>query len=199
MNITNAIHNLRSIRNYSNKPIHLETIGEILDTARFSPSSGNLQNWRFIVVRDKTLRHDLAHASLSQEWMTKAPVHIVVCCDKNIVTKFYGSRGNILATQNCAIVSYSIMLKAKELGLGTCFVGMFDPETVSRILKIEGMEPHSIITLGYPEDPKLGYREPCRESLDKFIFFDKFGSKTLDTSLWPVVKFKNKIKSWFKR
>jgi len=200
MNLSNSLLTLRSIRNYTEKKVHLEQIGDILDTARYAPSSGNLQNWKFIIVRDSKKREEICHACLAQYWMALAPIYIVVCCEKDKVKQFYGKRAELFAIQNCAIVSHAIMLKAHELGLGTCWVGMFEPKTVSRILNIpENVEPQVIITLGYPEKSKIDPGKPNRLDLDYLTFFEEFGLSKIDTTLWPIIKYTDKIKSWFKK
>ena len=50
----------RSIRKYKDKKIPLSVVGEILDLARFSPSAGNLQNWKFLVVTDVNKKNSIA-------------------------------------------------------------------------------------------------------------------------------------------
>ena len=64
MNIDDVLEERRSIRDYSNKAVSWKQVSEILNAATYSPSSGNLQNWRFIVVNDKNRREQISIACL---------------------------------------------------------------------------------------------------------------------------------------
>ena len=81
MDLSKAIIERCSVRDYQDKAISIETILEILNIAKNSPSSGNLQNWRFIIVTDESKRNEIAIACLNQVWMAKAPIHIIICND----------------------------------------------------------------------------------------------------------------------
>lgn len=50
MDVIDAIKNRISTRAFLDEPISKEAIYEILDIARYSPSSSNLQPWETIVV-----------------------------------------------------------------------------------------------------------------------------------------------------
>ena len=150
MQLQDAILKRRSIRRYKEKDVPVSLVGDILDVAKHAPSSGNLQNWKFIIVTDLEKREKLAEASLEQYWMIEAPVHIVICNDYQKVKAHYGKMGRMYSIQNCAAVAYGIMLLAAEKGLGSCWIGAFDPDAVQRELEIpDEMDPEIIITLGY--------------------------------------------------
>ena len=56
-------------------------------------------------------------------------------------------------TQNCAAAASHILLKAQELGLGTCWVGAFDDEGVKDLLHLpDYLTPEIILTVGYAEE-----------------------------------------------
>jgi nitroreductase len=67
MSISNAITQRRSIRAYLDRPVDAAMVSEILDTARWSPSGGNLQPWRVIAVAEDARRNvvDIAGHVLS--------------------------------------------------------------------------------------------------------------------------------------
>lgn len=165
----------RSIRKYKDKNIPLSLIGEILDLAQFAPSSGNLQNWKIIVVTELEKRQALADSCLQQSWMIDAPVHIVICNDYNKVKEHYGKLGKMYSIQNCANLALGIVLAACDKGLGSCWVGAFDNEAVQRILDIpEEFDPEIIITLGYNDEIKSPSR---REDLNNFTFINNWNQK----------------------
>ena len=155
MELDDAIQKRVSVKSYIDKDIPNDMIGLILEAGSLAPSAGNLQNWKFIIVKNEKKRADIAEAARNQNWMNQAPVFIIVCNDKKIITDMYGPRGELYSTQDCAIAAQNIMLKAVDLGLSTCWVGSFDNEAVRRILKIpDKVDPEMILTLGYSkEDP----------------------------------------------
>ena len=50
-------------REFTADPLPEETLGKILDNARFAPSGGNRQGWRVVVVRDPATKRALADLS----------------------------------------------------------------------------------------------------------------------------------------
>lgn len=183
MDVLEAIKSRRSVRSYSDKEVKHDAIVRVLSFARYAPSSGNIQNWAFIVVRDSSKREDISKACLNQRWMVQAPVHIVVCNEISLAKRAYGSRGESLyGIQNCAALAQNLMLAAYSLGLSTCWVGSFDPETISRLLKIpSGFTPQIIITLGYKSDKTTSVAG--RHDLANMVFFNGWGSKVLGSEL----------------
>ncbi len=63
MNVTEAIKNRSSTRAYLDKPVPKETITEIFDTARWSPSGTNTQPWKVMIAQGET-RKMLSNAFL---------------------------------------------------------------------------------------------------------------------------------------
>lgn len=195
MNLDNVIENRKSIRKYSSKKVDIKLIGQLLETATKAPSAGNIQNWKFIIVSEKETKNKLTKACLNQNWMKTAPVFIIVCSDTQIVKKFYPKRAELYAPQNCAIACTYILLKATDLGLGTCWVGAFAPQAVQKILHLpDPIVPEAIITIGYPQKDVL--RKTPRTAYKKLTWFEKFGrtQQQLDFSLYPLDKHLKKLK-----
>ncbi len=193
MDVEEAVINRRSVRNYLvDKSISHETIARILDVARFAPSSGNLQNWKVVIVSDPGKKEGLATAALKQKWITAAPVLLVVCNNLADVKRLYKDRGEFLySIQNVAIFVQNILLVARSFGLGTCWVGAFDPEAVKMALRIpEGVEPEAIIALGYPAEE---LEAPLRKSVDEFSFFEDWGNTEAGFGVFPLEKHKGKV------
>ncbi len=67
MDLFEAIKNRRSIRDFSDLPVEWSKIVQILEAGSLAPSSGNVQNWRFIIITDKNLRDKITEACLEQE------------------------------------------------------------------------------------------------------------------------------------
>ncbi len=184
MELDESIRKRVSVKSYLDKDVPNDILGLILEAGSLAPSAGNLQNWKFIVIRDQEKKQEISAAARSQNWMNQAPVFVVVCNDKKQIMSMYGKRGELYSTQDCSIAAQNIMLKAVDLGLATCWVGSFDEEAIQRVLKIpEDVVPELILTIGYPaEEPKNLDREP----LKGITFFNEWGNAVDEKSLFPL-------------
>ncbi|MCW1301070.1 MAG: nitroreductase family protein [Candidatus Nanoarchaeia archaeon] len=175
MDVFECIFRRRSVRSFLNRAVEDEKISKILEAAIHAPSSGDLQNWLFILVRDRKKKLQLAEAALGQMWMTTADVIIAVCSKTSRVTMRYGERGRLYAIQNCAAAIENMLLAATALGLGSCWVGAFDETAVKHILNIPPeIEVHALIPIGYPAEKTI---KPRRLPLEEVVFFEEFGKK----------------------
>lgn len=179
MEVIDCIRTRRSIRKYLESSVEMDKIGVILDAGRSAPSSGNLQNWKFIFVTEKSARQGLASACLQQYWMETAPVHIVVVGEPQRAQQFYGIRGERLYTiQNCSAAIQNMLLAAHAQGLGACWVGAFDEEMIKRTLGIpEYVRPQGVLTIGYPDER---VPTPLKFKITDITFFNKWSSKIKD-------------------
>ncbi|MFH1211082.1 MAG: nitroreductase family protein [archaeon] len=182
MNVEEAVRQRRSSRGYKEKDVRHEDLVKVLNAGRHAPSSGNIQNWIFLVIKNEGTRREIAKACLNQIWMVQAPVHIVICNDLVTAKRSYGERGERLyGIQNCAAAAENMILEAESLGLGTCWVGSFDNEAVKRILNIPGgVNPEIILTLGHPEGKTS---MAGRHDLSFMVYFEQWGHRQLPKGL----------------
>lgn len=171
MEVLEAIKKRRSIRVFEpTKKITDEQVEKLLEAARWAPSAGNLQSRFFYVVTNQKTKEMLAKAAQNQDFVTQAPLAIVVCADLEASESRYGKRGRKLyAIQDAAIAAQNIWLAATDLGLGACWVGAFDEKEVARILNIpQNLQPLAILPVGYPaESPEPPWRKPMKEISQK--------------------------------
>ena len=168
MKIIDAIKARKSVRKYLEKPIEEEKLLSVLEAGRLAPSASNRQEWRFIIVRDKTTRKKVAEAANIQTFVGKAPAIIVACAE---------TTGHIMMCgQQCypidvAIALDHITLAAVELGLGTCWIGAFDEERVKEILNIpDELRFVGLMPIGYPVDSST--IEKTRFSLNRIVRYE---------------------------
>ncbi len=141
MDVKEAIRGRRSIRKYRGKQISPDVMEDLLDSMRLSPSSSNEQRWSIVIVTDAELRKELVAASGNQKFVGECSAYLVGVID----------RGDDFRTIDLTIALDHLTLRAVELGLGTCWIGDFDPEKVSKILGIPNDKVVPIcMTLGYP-------------------------------------------------
>ncbi len=176
LDLFEAIKNRRSIRAYRPDTIPEEDLKKILEAATLAPSAGNLQPWEFIIIRNSDRRRRIAKAAYGQTFIAEAPVVIVVCANLDRTAWRYGRRGETLyCIQDTAAAIMNMMLAAYALGYGTCWVGAFDEEKVSRIIEApDRVRPVAIIPLGVPaESPRM----PSRLPLSEVVHLEKYGAK----------------------
>ncbi len=182
MDAFECIQTRRSVRNYSTRKIEFEKLTMILEAGAKAPSSGNLQDYRFIIINDKNKIKALAEHCNEQYWIATAPIVILICADTEKTETYYGLRGQRLySTQNSAVAAQNILLAAHALDLGACWIGAFNEEYLSDEFNIpDKIRPQALITLGYRE----GELEPKTEGdLDTMVFFNSYGSKIKNMNL----------------
>ncbi len=196
MNIDEMMHSRHSIREYQKKEVDNAIIGQILESVKHAPSSGNIQNWRIGIIKDKEKKEKIAKSCLDQLWMSQAPVFLVICYDERNIKVLYPKNHEEFSIQNTAIMSSYIMLKATSLNLGACWIGIPKKEEIRSILKLpDYIIPSVILTLGYPTGE---YKKTTRNKVREMIFFEEFGKKQIDVSLFPLSKHIHKLKDRIK-
>ena len=163
----------RSIRRYRPDPVPDEMVEQLLEAGRWAPSATNRQPWTFIVVRDEAIRQQIAeHAAfyfIRWAHVAEAPLLIVLGGDtgKRIYRQFLH--------EDIGLAGGQIMLQAKALGLGTCWLGGVDRKAIAATLKLpEHLEVVGLLTVGFPaEDPPPTSRKP----LSEIAHYDVYGNQ----------------------
>ena len=151
MEFSEVLAKRRSVRHFNTKlDVSEEDIRALIEAAVVAPTAGNIQPWRFTIVRSLEARERLSEA-LRQRWATAAPVVIVVSVDPRPCYARYGERGERLyAIQDTALAAENILLAAVDRGLASCFIGAFDTEAVRDAIGIPApIEPVAILPVGY--------------------------------------------------
>jgi nitroreductase len=166
MNLMQTIRTRRSIRNFLDRQVEEEKLLAVLEAGRLAPSAKNMQDWRFVVVRDSATRQKLAEAARDQQFVARAPVVIAACGTSDLVM----TCGQPAYAIDVAIAVDHMTLAAAALDLGTCWIGAFYEERVKAILGVpQEIRVVALLPLGYPaEEP--GPRP--RKSLDEVIAWE---------------------------
>ena len=175
------IRSRRSVRGYRDAPVEEEKIREIVEAARLAPSACNSQPWRFVAARG-AVKKELVDKALGRivvgnRWAQTAPVVIAACADLSFVTHKVAAQvqGLEFHLLDMGIAVEHLVLRAAELGLGTCWIGWFDEAEVRRVLKVpKSVRIAALVTLGYPESP-LAAGDKKRLSLGEILFWDSYG------------------------
>ncbi|HII07736.1 MAG TPA: nitroreductase [Methanotrichaceae archaeon] len=150
MDVSEAIQKRRSIRKYQGRQIEEEKLDRVLEAGRLAPSARNLQEWKFVIVRDEARRKRIAEAAKGQTFVGEAPVVIAACAT---VTDYVMTCGQLTYPIDLAIAVDHMTLKAVEEGLGTCWIGAFYEEEVKKVLNIPPeVRVVALLPIGYPDE-----------------------------------------------
>ncbi len=184
METKECIKNRRSVRNFTAQEIPGETLLELLEAVRWSPSWANTQCWELIVVKDKAKKEKLAELLSERNPATKAVVQaplVLVFCGKKGVS---GYKKGVAASNkgdwfmfDVGIACQNFCLAAHDLGLGTVQIGNFDHRGVDKFLNLSGdVESVAIIPVGYPSGDSAA---PPRKEIRAFVFLESYGNKLI--------------------
>jgi len=169
MNIYEAIKARYSVRDYRSDSIPEESLSRVLEAARLAPSAKNLQEYKFVVVKDRGKREELAVAAANQSFVGQAPV---------VIAAVSLNPDDVMSCQvpvypvDVAIAIDHMTLAAVEEGLGTCWIGAFSQEKVKEILSIpDKYKVVALLPLGFPADSP---KEKSRKSLEELVSRDSF-------------------------
>ncbi|MHA1785516.1 MAG: nitroreductase family protein [Candidatus Helarchaeota archaeon] len=172
MNELNVIKSRFSVRSFKKNEVEDEKIKEILECGRQAPSGLNNQPWRFIVIRDVTIKEKIASCTKYGKILNSANVLIAVFFDEEVG---YNRTKDIQAIGACI---ENMMLAIHALGLGGVWIGeiLNQKEKVEEILEVpKSFELQAIIALGYPIDNLK--KTSSRKELNQITFKNKYGIK----------------------
>jgi nitroreductase len=163
MNTLEAIRARRAIKHYD--PTHRLSAGEereLFELALLSPTAFNVQNWRFVVVRDMEVRKQIRAAAWDQAQVTDASLLVVLCGNLKAweqeptrywrnapqpvqdflvpaIGQYYAGRPEVERDEvmrSCGMAGQTLMLAAKAMGYDSCPMDGFDYEAVGKIIKL---------------------------------------------------------------
>lgn len=200
MDLFTAIETRRAVKHYDpSAPVAPEAFEKIMQATLRSPTSYNIQHWRFVRVQDTALREQIQDAAWGQTQITEAGELIVLCADtqawRNQPQRYYRNtdadtrrvllemlhnfyvnqpqRQHDEALRSCGIAAQTFMLAASGLGYATCPMIGFDNDKVAQLINLP--KDHIIamlITLGKaakPAHPRAG-----QLSLSDVLVVDRF-------------------------
>ena len=200
MDTFDAINQRRSVKHYDpNHKFTDDEINQLLSLAVLSPTSFNMQNWRFVVVKDSEIRKQIRAAAWDQAQVSDASMLLVVCANLKswkdnpgqywvnapkeaqdflvpAMGPFYEGKDQLQrdeAMRSCGIAAQTIMLAAKAMGYDSNPMIGFDSEKVAEIVKLP--ENHvismliAVVKQTQPAMPRGG-----QLPLEKIVFTDKF-------------------------
>ncbi|MBN1286342.1 MAG: nitroreductase family protein [Anaerolineae bacterium] len=170
MEFSELIRARYSVRAYSDKPVEDAKLRAVLEAARLAPTAVNRQPVRIIVIHTKGREEELRRI-YHREWFTQAPLVIAMCAllDEVWVRSKDGKSHHDV---DAAIVMDHLILAAADQGLGTCWIGAFDPDAAREVLGLPAnVEPIVFTPLGYAADAPGDKR---RKTLDELVRYERW-------------------------
>ncbi len=171
MDFADLVRARYSVRSYQKTSVEEKKLELILEAARLAPTAANRQPFQLIVIETAGREQDLRQI-YDKDWFVEAPLVLCACGipEQGWVRNNYdGMNYTIVDT---AIVVDHITLQAADLGLGTCWVGAFDPQAARELLKLpDRAEPIAFTPLGYPADQA---KEKVRKPLENLVRYQSW-------------------------
>ena len=163
MNTFDAIKERRSVKHYDpNHEFSDEEIEQLMSLAVLSPTSFNMQNWRFVIIKNPEIRKKVRSVAWDQAQVTDSSLFLIICADlkswkknpeqywKNAPKEaqdflvpamgpFYEGKDQLQrdeAMRSCGIAAQTIMLAAKSMGYDSNPMIGFDPQKIAEIINL---------------------------------------------------------------
>jgi nitroreductase len=163
----------RAVRNYEPKPVPKNIIKKIIEAANQAPSGMNSQPWRFVVVTDKRFHKKLTETAIPKSKKVLRSLKKTIPERYDAIMKRYDELEDPIyysapviifvmgtssfADLSCPLACQNIMLAARSLGLGSCWIhfGSFvtDDKAIKKRLGLtKGERIFGPIVVGYPKN-----------------------------------------------
>jgi len=163
MNTKEAIISRRAIKAFDGAFAMSESDEKaLLSLAMLSPTAFNIQNWRFVVVKDSALRSQIREVAWGQAQVTDSSLFVIICADLKAWEKepgrywanaptevqnfmlpaidaYYRGRDDTQrdeAFRSCGIAAQTLMLAAKQMGYDSCPMDGFDFDKVAQLIQL---------------------------------------------------------------
>jgi nitroreductase len=185
MELMNIVSQRRSVRKFLDKPVDHHKLLKCIEAARLAPSADNTQPWRFIVLEDPDMKREFCTCVTGgvyrrTRFIQKAPLIIVLVAKINVLVHRIGkiiSRTNIQLI-DMGIAGEHLVLQAQELGIGTCWINLFNVKKAEKFLGLRGnYRVVSLIAAGYPAEGATKDRKKL--PTERILYFNEEYKKKL--------------------
>ncbi len=150
MSFSELVQKRYSVRSYKPDPLEDYQLQQVLEAARMAPTAANRQAFQLIVIHTQNKELELRRI-YDRPWFVQAPIVICVCGIPS--QAWVRPDGKSYCDVDVAIVMDHLTLAAADLGLGTCWIGAFDPVAARAVLGLpDDVEPIAFTPLGHPND-----------------------------------------------
>ena len=149
MEFSEVVRERYSCKSYESRQIEQVKLDQILEAGRLAPTAKNLQEQHIYVIQSE---EGLAKIDKLTRCRYGAPTVLLVAFDKNNVFTYPGGKRDS-GIEDAAIVATHLMLAAKDAGVESCWLNLFDPEEAAKEFGLpEQEEVLMLLDLGYPTE-----------------------------------------------
>ncbi|WP_041230307.1 nitroreductase family protein [Deferribacteres bacterium DY0037] len=161
-----------SVRKFSERKVEQEKIDSILEAGRLAPTAVNYQPQRILVISSDESLDKFRDCT---PYHFNAPLALLVCYDSEVSWKRSFDNKD-MGEVDASIVATQMMLEVTNLGLGSTWVGHFDPEKIRNAFKIPAnIVPVALFPVGYPaESSKPSPKHSSRLAITETVFMNSF-------------------------
>ena len=172
MEFEKLIKDRYSVRDFKSEHLPKECISKILEAAYVAPTGCNYQPQRILVLNTDKSLEKLKNCTKCH---FNAPTAMVVCYNEDESWK-RPYDGALSAPVDGAIVTTHMMLAAHNMGVGSCWVMHFNPQTVREEFNIpENIKPLAILVMGYPSESAKPFEMHSKfRPFDEIVVYDEF-------------------------
>ena len=185
-----AIQERRSLRAFATREVPEDAIERAFEAARWAPSGGNGQPWRFVLTRKGTPAFERLADALKpgNVWAREAPILFLAVTRTIHEHPDKPPRENHHALLDLGLALGQLFVQASADGLVTHAMGGIDREKSAAAVELNGpYEVAVIVAMGYPStDPSASEehaikdeRPRTRVPLGDMLFVDAFGGESL--------------------
>jgi len=170
--VTEVLNKHVSVRKFTEQDIEDELLMAILNSARRSPTSSNMQTYSIVVVRNPEVKKELAVLAGGQKHIETCPVFLAFCADitrLEAICEFHGQtlsknlETTLVSSIDAALVGMSVQTAAESFGLGGVMIGGIrnNPKEAAELLELpKGVYITYGMCLGWPDENLVPDRKP---------------------------------------
>lgn len=161
-----------SVRKFSDRKVEREKLDLILEAGRVAPTAVNYQPQRILVMDSE---ENLTKLKSCTPYHFHAPLALLVCYDSTASWKRPYDNED-MGVVDASVVTTQMMLQIAESGLGTTWVGHFDPDSIRTAFELpDYIVPVALLPIGYPREDSVPHPfHGKRFDMDHFVFFNSF-------------------------
>ena len=149
MDLFDAIHTRRSIREYEDRPVSADLARELVAAAMSAPSAGNARPWQFVLITDRDILGQIPGVHPYAAMAATASLAVLICGDLSLEQY----PGNWVA--DCSAATQNLLLAAHGKGLGAVWTGVYPDEgRIKGFRELLGLPecvvPLALVPVGYP-------------------------------------------------
>ncbi len=200
MNTLDAIRGRRAVKHYdADHTMSEEEVRQLMELTLLAPTAFNIQNWRFVLVRDPDLRAKVRSVAWDQAQVTDASLLVIICGDTKAwekeparywrnapkevqdflvpaIGEYYQGKPQVQRDEvmrSAGLAGQTLMLAAKAMGYDSCPMDGFDFEAVGKLVNLP--EDHIIsFMVAVGKGTKDAWPKPGQLPYESVVITDRF-------------------------